>query len=239
MEATLLVSAGAASLASGLFLATGLALLQRRVGDAGAQQALTLFAVWWIGLAIYAVAGANEDVLAAFGLEPFGVFVALRYMQIVSVCIGLWGLMYYLAFVLTGQRRLMAPLAAFYAGYYAVLLFLVTRSAPAAVEVAPWRTALVFATPLLGALAVALLLVIPPVVGAGTYLALLREAPRGAHRARIWLISLSTLAWSGSIVLRDGGLAAALPVVLGLLSAMSISWAYQPPSWIARRVAPA
>lgn len=238
MEPTLLVSAVAASVASGLFFAAGVKVLRRRAGDEAAQQAISLFAVWWIGLAVYAVAGANQDMLAAFGLQPFAVFVALRYMQIMAVCIGLWGLMYYLAYVLTGQRRLMAPLAAFYAGYYAILIFLVTRSVPAAVAIEPWRTSLVFATPMMGALAVALLLVIPPVVGSGTYLFLLREAPSQAHRIRIGLIVLSTLTWSGSIILRDGGLAAAVPVVLGLMSAISISWAYHPPRWIEKRVTP-
>lgn len=236
VEPTLLVSAGAASIASGLFLAAGVNLLQRRPGAPDAQQAMSLFAVWWIGLAVYALAGANEDVLAAFGLQPFAIFVALRYMQIVAVCIGLWGLMYYLAFILTGQRKLMAPLAGFYATYYAVLVFLVTRGVPAAVSIEPWRTSLVFATPVMGALAIALLLVIPPLVGGVTYLMLLREAPSRAHRIRIGLISLSTITWSGSIVLREGGLAAAIPVVLGLMSAMSISWAYQPPGWIGKRV---
>jgi hypothetical protein len=239
VEPTLLVSAGAASLVAGLFLAAGVRVLAKRLDGDEAAQAITLFAVWWLGLAVYAVAGANQDLLAAFGVEPFALFVALRYMQIIAVCIGLWGLMYYLAYVLTGERRLMAPLAGFYAGYYAVLVFLVTRGAPTAVDVEPWRTSLVFVTPLMGGLAIALLLVIPPVVGAGTYLALLKDAPSGAHRLRIVLISVSTLAWSGSIVLRDGGLAAAVPIVLGLLSAASISWAYQPPRWIAKRLAPA
>jgi hypothetical protein len=239
VEATLLVSAGAASIASGLFFAAGVSLLKRKPDEPGAQQAMVLFAVWWISLGVYALGGANEDVLAAFGLQPFALFVALRYMQIIAVCIGLWGLMYYLAYVLTGMRRLMAPLAGFYAAYYAILIFLVTRGIPAAIHVEPWRTSLVFVTPVMGALAVALLLVIPPMVGGVTYLALLREAPSRAHKVRIALISLSTLAWSGSIVLRDGGIAAAGPVVLGLVSALSISWAYQPPGWIAKQVAAA
>jgi hypothetical protein len=235
-DLSLVLSSCAASVASGLFLAAGLNLLERRVGEAEARNALLLFAVWWIGVAVYALAGASQDLMAALGADPFAVFVALRYMQIIAICIGLWGLMYYLAYVLTGQRRLMAPLAAFYAAYYAVLLFLVTRGAPVGVDVQPWRTSLVFATPLMGAFAVALLLVIPPLVGGTTYLALLRQAPSVGHRLRIALVALATVAWSLSIVLRDGGIAAAVPLVLGLMSGLSISWAYAPPRWLAKHV---
>src|SRR5581483_10056589 len=173
MEVTLIWSAGAASVASGLFLSAGVALLKRRQRSTESEQAINLFAVWWIGLSVYALGGANQDLLAAVGLTPFGLFVALRYMQIFAVCIGLWGLMYYIAFVLTGKRGLLAPLAGFYAAYYAVLLFLLTRGVPSAIAVEPWRTSLVFAQPVLGAIGVALLLVIPPLVGPTTYLVVL------------------------------------------------------------------
>lgn len=239
MEATLVLSAAAASVASGLFLAAGMALLKRRHDSPESQQAVGLFAVWWIGLAVYALGGANQDLLAAVGLAPFGLFLALRYMQMFAMCIGLWGLMYYIAYVLTGRKSFLAPLAAFYAAYYAVLLFLVTRGLPHDVAVEPWRTSLVFSHPVLGAMGVALLLVIPPLVGAVSYLLVLREAPSAAHRARIVIIAASTVVWCASIVLRDGGLVAAVvPAALGLFSAMSISWAYATPSWAAKRVAP-
>lgn len=236
MEPTLVVSALAASVAAGLFLAAGLNLRRQEVDPAG-RVALELFGLWWVGLAFYAVAGASQDMIAAFGPRPLVLFVVLRYVQMGAVCIGLWGLMYYVGYVLTGKRGLMVPLAAFYGLYYGAVLFLVTRSLPSGVEVEPWRTGLVFQNPVLGAAGVAALLVIPPLVGALTYLILYTVAREPTQRLRIILVAVATGAWSASAMTREVDWAAVLPAVLGLLSGWTISWAYSPPEWLARRLA--
>lgn len=50
----------------------------------------------------------------AFGVERVELLLVVEYMQAFSLCIGLWGLMYYLAYILTGSDRFIAPLAIFY-----------------------------------------------------------------------------------------------------------------------------
>lgn len=237
MESTLALSAFAASVASGLFLAAGLNLQGRRVSPES-QRAVDLFSLWWLGLAVYAVAGASQDLVAAFGVHPFSLFVALRYVQMVALCIGLWGLMYYVAYVITGKRAILVPISAFYVAYYAAVLFLVTSALPGAVETDAWGTSLVYESPMVNALAVALLLAIPPIAGGTMYLFLYFHARAPSQRLRIVLIGGSTLAWSASMLAYEVAWTAVLPTILGLLSGWSISWAYQPPGWLQRRLEP-
>jgi hypothetical protein len=235
MEATLVLSSLGASVASGLFLAAGLNLQARRVAPRD-QRAVDLFSLWWLGLAVYAGAGASQDLVAASGVRPFLLFLVLSYVQMVALCIGLWGLMYHVAYVVTGRRKLLIPLSAFYVAYYAAILFLVTRSLPHAVEASAWSTGLVYGDPVLDAFAIALLLAIPPLVGAGMYLLLSLQARETPQRLRILLVTGSTFAWSAAMLAREADLAALLPAILGILSGFSISWAYQPPAWLRRRL---
>lgn len=235
MEATLVLSSLGASVASGLFLAAGLNLQARKVGPED-QRALDLFSLWWLGLAVYAASGASQDLVAASGVRPFLLFLILSYVQMVALCIGLWGLMYHVAYVVTGKRRLLFPLSTFYVTYYAVILFLVTRSLPQAVEASAWRTGLVYGDPVMDAFAIALLLVIPPLVGGGMYLVLSLQAREAPQRLRILLVTGSTFAWSAAMLAREASWSALLPALLGVLSGFSISWAYQPPTWLRRRL---
>ena len=234
-EVTLVVSALAASVASGLFLSAGLAVQRQRVG-ADAREVMMLFSVWWLGLALYAVGGASQDLLAGVGLATFPLFIALRYLQIIAICIGLWGLMCYVSFILTGKRSLVAPLAAFYSVYYAAVLFLVTRGIPAGIEADAWHTALVFATPVLSAFAGALLLVIPPLVAACTYFALFLHARSPSQRLRVALVTLSTFAWSAGLLMREFRWASMGPAALGIVAGWSVTLAYQPPEWVRKRL---
>lgn len=234
MDWTLVVSALAASVASGLFLAAGLNV-RGRGADAGGKRAVELFSLWWVGLATYASAGASQDMIAAFGVDVLLPFLVLRYVQVGAVCIGLWGLMYYVAYLMTGRRGLLAPLALFYGAYYGILLFVVTRGLPTGVEVRPWGSSLVFADPLLGPLGVASLLVVPPLVAALTYLVLFVWASEQMQRLRVVMVAAATLAWSGGTMLREFD-AALLPAALGLMAGWTVSWAYVPPAWLRERM---
>lgn len=235
MQATLVLSSLGASVASGLFLAAGLHLRARRV-DPQDQRAVDLFSLWWLGLAVYAASGASQDLVAASGVRPFLLFLVLSYVQMVALCIGLWGLMYHVAYVVTGRRRLLVPLSVFYVAYYAAILFLVTRSLPQAVEADAWRTGLAYGDPVMDAFAIALLLAIPPLVGGGMYLLLSLQARETPQRLRILLVTGSTFAWSAAMLAREAEWSALLPALLGVLSGFSISWAYQPPTWLRRRI---
>lgn len=235
VEVTLLATALAASVAAGTFLAAGLNL-RRRVESPHAREALALFSLWWIALSVYAVAGATLDLSAALGVEAAGPAVALHYAQAVALCIGLWGLMYYVAFILTGRRGFLPLLAVFYALYYGAILFWLTLGKPIALAADQWRARLAYESPLVGGATGTLLLVLPPLVASATYLLVLLQAKELTRRYRIVLVSGSTLAWFGAVLLRGDATTAALGPLLALASAFAITWAYQPPRWVSRRL---
>lgn len=232
---TLVASSLVASIASGCFLSVALTLREHRTSDE-AREAITLFSTWWMALSVYAVVGGTIDLSAALGLEPFDLFVLFRYMQMFALAIGIWGLMYYLAYVLTGHRRYLPLLAVVFAVYYGALVFVITMGQPSDVHVRAWATQLIFETPLVDALTATLLLVLPPVVAAGTYLFLYFRAHQPTQRFRITLVSAGTLAWCASLVAREASWTAALPALLALVSAWGISWAYHPPTWVRRKL---
>lgn len=236
MEPTLALNAAVGSVASGCFLTMALRVRDTRVSD-DARQAMTLFSVWWMALAIYAVAGASIDLAAAFGVETVEVVVAAEYMQAFALCIGLWGLMYYLAYILTGSKRILLPLAIFYSLYYATILFFVTTGRPIGVEVDAWRARLMYAQPIVDRLTATLLLVIPPLVGAGTYLAIYARTSDASARYRIAALTIATVVWCVSLVARESSLAAGLPAILALGAAFAARWAYAPPAFLKARMA--
>lgn len=231
----LLLNAIVGSVASGIFLSVSLRLARQKVSRES-QAAVTLFSLWWFSLAVYAVVGATTDLLGAFGIVDFGVIVAFHYMQMIALCIGLWGLVYYVAFIFTGSRTFLTPLAVVYSLYYAALLFFVTLGRPADVVVGAWRAGVAYAEPILDQVSTSLLLVLPPIIAVATYLALYFQSSERAARYRILLISASTLAWSASLVAREANIWAATPAVMALGSAWALRWAYEPPAWVSRRI---
>lgn len=238
-EPTLLATSLTASVAAGTFLAAGLNLRRAGASPEG-REALALFSMWWVALSVYAVAGATLDLSAAVGVRAAGPAMVLRFAQAVALCIGLWGLMYYVAFILTGRRGFLPLLAVFYALYYGAIVFYLTLGKPIAVAAEAWRARIAYESPVVSAAAGTLLLVLPPLVASATYLLVLLKAKELGRRYRIALVSLSTIAWFVAVLLRDGdgagGLAALAPL-LALVSASAITWAYQPPRWVSRRLA--
>lgn len=230
----------ASSVAAGIFLAVGLNLLERDVGRPN-EDALALFAVWWVSLAIYAGAGASSDLTAALGVEAAGIFVLLGYVQMISFTLGLWGLVYYVVYTLTGRRNWRVPLAVGHAVYYGVVIFLLTLGQPFDVVLRDSGVQLVPQAPLVNAGVLSLLLIFPALVISATYLGLLSIARNASQRLRVVLITASTLAWMLAMVASEGAVvtwSASLPPVLALVSAWCVTWAYHPPRWIRRRFSP-
>lgn len=235
VETTLLATALTASVAAGTFLAAGLNL-RRKTDSPHAREAVLLFSLWWVALSVYAVAGATLDLSAAIGVDAAGPAMVFHFAQAVALCIGLWGLMYYVAYILTGRRSFLTLLAIFYALYYGAVTFYLTLGKPIALAAEQWRARIAYENPVLSAAAGTLLLVLPPLVASATYLLVLVKAKEMSSRYRIVLVSCSTAAWFVAVLLHDGGGAGALAPLLALVSAFAITWAYQPPQWLHRRL---
>lgn len=231
IDFALAASSLGASVAAGMFLAAGLNIRQRNVSKE-AEPAVQLMAVWWLGLAVFAVAGASTDLTIALGARPFTVLLAFHYARIAALCIGLWGLMFYTAYVFTGNRRLLAPLAGFFALYYAALVFFLTLGQPYGIETAPWPR-LALANPILDTVSVGVLVVIPPLVAALVYLCLYRKASDSSQRVRILFVTVGTIAWFGGSLAREANAGELwIPLAMGLLAAWAVQWAYAPPRWL-------
>lgn len=238
IDVALAASSLGASVAAGMFLAAGLTVRQRVVSS-DAEPAMQLLAVWWLGLAVFAVAGASMDLTFALGVSQLTVLVAFHFARIASLCIGLWGLMFYVAYVFTGRRKLLAPLAGLFSLYYAALVFFLTLGEPYGVATAPFPR-LELAQPILDAVSIGVLAIIPPLVAALVYLLLFRRASELSQRVRIVLVSVGTILWFLGALAREAEVADLwVPLVLGLLAAWSVLWAYAPPAWLRARVASA
>lgn len=231
---TLILSSMTAAIAGGVFLAAGINVRRRSVSQ-DAEEAVDLLSIWWVGLAVTAVAGATTDLTLSLGIEPFSFLLALHYARLIALCLAIWGLTYYVAFVFTGATKLKAPIAVGVSLYYAILLFLLTLARPAGFALEPLPH-VELADPLVDAPLLAALLVIPAIFAGGTFLALWSKTSEMSQRARVVLVAGATQAWFGATFLREARVDVPMvPLALALLAALAALWAYSP----AKRTHPA
>lgn len=231
----LVATAIVGSVAAGFFVSVSMKLRAQPVSP-DAKTAIGLFSMWWLALGLIAIVGAAQDLLAFFDVAPLEAFLALTYMQVFALCIGLWGLMYYLAYVLTGKRTLLAPLALLFAAYYGAIVFTLTIGRPMAVEFFQGQARLMYETPLVDNVALALLLVTPPLLASLTYFALSLTTRSAPHRYRATIVAFATVAWSAGMLAREAALLEVLPALLAFAAAWAVSWAYAPPAFVKKRL---
>ncbi len=218
-------------------------LHQRTISDPAARLAWQLFGLWWYSLAATTLVGGILHLLGAFNLVSLPFFVALTYINILLICIALWGLLYYLVYLFTGSQRFLVPLTVFYILYYVLLVYLITASDPIGVEITRWTTQLVYTHPLTGpffALAL-VLLVFPQILASLAYFTLFFRVREATQRYRVLLVSWCIILWFGSaFVASVAGLSREdwwqiLSRLIGLGAALGILCAYLPPGIIRRR----
>jgi len=218
-------------------------LRQRTISNPGARLAWQLFSLWWYCLAATTLVSGLLHLLGAFNIVSLPPFVALTYVNILLICIALWGLLYYLVYLFTGSRRILVPLTIFYVLYYALLVYTITAGDPAGVEITRWTTQLVYAHPLTGpffTLAL-VLLVFPQILASLAYFTLFFHVREATQRYRILLVSWCIILWFGSaLVASVAGLSQEdwwqiLSRLIGLGAAVGILLAYLPPEIIRRR----
>ncbi len=107
------------------------------------------------------------------------------------------GLLYYLIYLFTANRRLLLPLAVSYTIYYVLLVYYTTASIPDSVEVGRWKTTLINRAPLTGPLFVllAVLLLVPQIIGSIAYFTLYFRVTDVTQKYRILLVSGSIIIW--------------------------------------------
>lgn len=241
MSATLIASTVLRLVAAAVFVYIGYRMAQR-VGRERSGGPGWSFVVWWGGVAGFILTGAIASLASIAGVTALGVFITWRVLSFLALCVGIIGLLYYLFYLYTGRRGSLVPVAVFYTAVFVALMVQVFTSGPFGVDVQRWRVDLVYESPLGGTYYLLLaLLILPTTVGAMAYFALFFRTQDRLMRLRIALVSWSIAIWGLSSLLariaendlwqmftRAG---------IGLLAALVILFAYEPPARVRERLA--
>jgi hypothetical protein len=241
---TLLVSASLSLLSGCVYLYVAWQLGQRIVASDPARLAWRFFVIWWFCLALTTLSTGGENLLAAFGLVSLPLSITLSYVELLPICLGLLGLLYYLTYLFSGKTRALVPMSILYACFYFLGVYYISASDPIGVVVGRWGTSLAYATRISGPLfvLVLLLLVFPQIIAGLAYFTLYFRVSDPTQRYRILLVSWSIVIWFGSglagtlIDAGDNDLFQLIRRAIGVVAALAILMAYLPPVWIRRRL---
>lgn len=240
MSVTLALNAGIGFATAGVFAYVGALMLRRSVGDAGARRAMGTFAAWWFSLAVLTAAGAARMTLAAAGNLDLLPHLVLSELAVVPLVVALWGLLYYLLYIYTGNGRLFWPLTVAYGAVLAWFVYLTWWLQPVRIVARTWNVDIEYARAdalegPIGAVALALILG-PVLIAAALYASLLFRATDRGVRYRIGMVSGAFLLWFGSSAIASiAELTTAdwwppLARLVGLLATFMVLAAYRPPA---------
>lgn len=167
----------------------------------GAGTPMACFSLFWFAVAYYGLTDGLWSLAVPALDPPLAVGVTILYTKTLAGCVGFFGLVYYLAYVYTGDRKLLVPLAAFYALVYVLVLYAYVAADPVGQVVQPWRSGLVYANPgtFLDTLSV-LALFVPPLLAAIAYARLVTKAQDARQRRRILAVSAAFAAFFGGLL---------------------------------------
>jgi hypothetical protein len=243
IQSTLVFSALFALIAAGIYAYVGWRLGKRVISSSESRVAWQSFTVWWYGLALTTLISGMLNLFGAIGFIHLPLFVTATYVNLQVICLALLGLFYYLIFLFTGNSRWLKPLAILYTIYYVLLVYVVTASNPVNVNLEPWSATLAYDVPLTGPFLVLLVVLLfgSQILGGFAYFTLYFRVRDVTQKYRILLVSWSIILWFLSpFVAIAGGLAEQdwwqlASRLLGLIAALTILLAYQPPRWLKLR----
>ena len=243
INSTLLIGALFSILQAIIFFLVGEALRRRRITTASARLAWSLFVLWWYGVALSTFVGGVQNLLGAFGTRSLPVFLTMAQLNVLFICASLFGLLYYLIFLLVGSSRPLLPLFAFYVAYYALLVYYLNSLIPTGISFGRWTVTLQYEHAAVGPLfsVVLALLVIPQMLCSLVYFLIFFRVHDVTQKYRILLVSWSIFLWFGSALFVSAAGFGALDWwqivsrLIGLAAALIILLAYQPFRWIRRR----
>ena len=229
----LLVSSMLGLAASASFLVVGIRLGARRPAQ-DAEEAHRGFRAWWFGTSVYAfLSGFVLNGLAFLDVTPVRLFVTIRTVSVITLCVAVWSLGHSVTFLVTGWRHARAAWAAGTAVTYLLVLWTFAGSTPTGVRVGAFDTMLVWTPapePALVAAVIALL-TLPPTLAALAYFAVARRVEDPRARRRAYLVGASLTAWLlaslGAVAQVDNPLALARPL-LGIVAGACVLAAYAP-----------
>lgn len=243
IEPTLFIGAFLSILSAAIYYYVGRVLGRRHLSSTESNLAWYLFITWWYALGTSTLSGAMLSLLGAFGVAGVALFTTFTLVNLLAICVALHGLMFYLLYLFTGNRKLLGPLTVFYVAYYILLIYYVLAGDPIGVSVNRWSATLEYQSPIRGPLflIVLFLLVLPQIIGSLAYFTIYFRVKTVTQKYRILLVSWSIIVWfMSSLIASLSGLAQSdawqvLSRFIALTASLTILFAYQPPSWIKRR----
>jgi len=240
IESTLLLGTVFSIASGGVYFYVGRSLSRRHVISSDARRAWALFVVWWYALAGISFIGGILNLLGAIGLTSLPLFLTFTQLNLLVICIALYGLMSYLVYLFTGNHKVLAPLILIYAGYYAFLMYYINLSEPVSVSIGRWSTTLDYQQQPTGPLVTLLLTLIvgPQIIGSLAYFSLYFRVKDTTQKYRIAVVSCSIVIWFlSSLIVSLAGLSQydwwqVISRLIGLSAALAILMAYQPVGWI-------
>lgn len=242
-QVTLFTSTVFALVGGGTYIYIGWWLSKRVISSSEARLAWQAFTIWWFALAITTLLGAFQNLLGAIGHTELPLFITAQYVNALVACIALWGLVYYLIYLFTGNSRALVPISIFYMIYYILLIYYYTASVPNNVEIGRWNITLVYQNTLTGPFFVilAFLLLFPQIIGSLAYFTLYFRVSDKTQKYRVLLVSWGIIFWflspvlalAGGVSDQDWWQLASRCISLG--TALVIVMAYLPPRWVKQR----
>ena len=243
IQPTLLFGATFAFLSAGIYFYVGHVLSHRRQSSSGAGMAWLMFVTWWYALALATFSGGLLSLLGAVGIISLPLFTTITIINLLTTCVALMGLMFYLLYLYTGKLGMIWAVGVFYFFYYGLVVYFVEASDPVGVTINRWNTSLEYQNIIRGPLYIIafLLLLFPQILGSLAYFMLFFRVREKTQKYRILLVSWSIIIWFLSSLLAGiSGLSGQdwwqiVSRLIGLGAALTILFAYRPPSWVKRR----
>lgn len=169
------------------------------------RRARNAFVTWWAILGGITLVGLVLQLPGA--ARDIDTYVVLLVAMLGLLCVGLWGLLFYLVYLFTSRRNLAIPLAIGYAVYFAFLTAVILNANPIGFEESATGRTVQYEHPIATSplyWPVILLLVAPPLVAAIAYLSLYWKVDDVVQKRRILLVSGSLIVWFGSSLVGSG-----------------------------------
>ncbi len=237
---TLVLSAIASSAAAAVLITLGVRL-RRRDTDATRRIAARAFGTTWILLGLVAVTNAATTLTALAGSASLGVVLVSRFSSLTFLAAALASLSFYLVYIRFGNLRAYLPIAAGYAALLVGGWWAISSGNPNGVLIGNWYVEPAYGSDYIhfSYAAVALGLVVTPIIVLGTYLSLLRHTPEKAGRRRIQVVGFGLLGWlaiAGVTRVANNELAFFVSrTVLGIAVGLAVWLVHFPPNWAVER----
>lgn len=225
-----------------IFLLLGRVVSARPVSE-DAHLAKLGFAWWWYGLGAITLAGVGLTIAYRQGQLSLPFMEAYTQTVFTGIVFALAGLMYYFTYLLTGKRQSWKPVAAFYIVFLFTLSYYIAASNPIGIEeAANGGPTMTYAQDLTDEPATAilgLLLLLPILIGAIGYFALIRKVPERSGKFRIASVGGAFILWFGSSLLADQVLNLTeaewwryASRLITLMASFMVYVAFRPPQWV-------